>query len=197
MSENLEKSEEEKETDSNVVKERLDSDEYEKVIAELKAEISEIKETLSWQEMFLPDLESINKIKSIIADNKQKEKEMLDLQEKVRVLESGFNPYIDQLKAKVAEYQIRIIRLTKQLEERARISENEQDLLEFGRLMKSKLGKGKRESKKIDNTLIKEMYLSGKKPAEIFREIEKKDIKCSLNTVLNRIKRMREKGELE
>lgn len=65
------------------------------------------------------------------------------------------------------------------------------ELAKLGEKFKVNIGKGKRQSKKISNALIKEMYESGINPYQIHKRLINEGTKCTLPTVINRINKMK------
>ena len=70
------------------------------------------------------------------------------------------------------------------------------ELIKLGKKFKANIGKGKRQSKKISNALIKEMYESGLNPYQIHKRLLNEGTKCTLQTVINRINKMKDENLL-
>lgn len=186
--------------------EAIDKD---KIIAELKAENADLKEQHS---LWYGTEEIQKRVKAIISENKVLKAEVTRIRDELAGLIDNLNELqnirtsgqerilmqvkINSLLKENDKLQAEVNNLVIQLEEKEALTEEEQKLIEFARDLKAKQT-GRRESKAIRNEFIKEKYLSGCKPSEIHKAIvEEEKVWCTLKTVIDRINKMKDRGEL-
>lgn len=181
-----------------------DAVDKDKIIAELRKENTDLREQLSQQEFWFGTAASQKYAKEIISKNKELEAEALHLRneaasltEKLSQHQSVRNSSKERIlmQQKINSLQAEVNKLTAQLNGKMSLSAEDKKLLEWGKAMKRNQS-GRHESKRIDNEFIKAKCLSGLSRYAIQKELEENGVKCTLKTVIERIDKMKERGEL-
>ncbi len=169
-----------------------DYPDFERIIEEQDGKIKELEENLFIQSFELITEESRENVREILNENQELKAENLNLKDRIQLIgnEESTDERMKQIKAGyIAELVAENNRLKRENMEI-------QGLADLGQKMKDQQKKGRRKRKDIQDDEVIKLYSLGFKPLHIQKTLSDKGIKCCLQTVINRIEKLKRRGLL-